>query len=212
MRYYTRARILLQDITEIRDLTSLAALLFLILFLQATSNLSACYSLLGLALRIALRMGLHRDLPHVNFTPIIVEQRRRVFFFIRQMDTYVSALLGFPILLHSEDIDQQLPTEVDDEYITKDGVLTPPPDTPGSVFQAYNAHTRLMNILAKIIKRIYPLQGIEKCASKTDANPNATYMINYGHIKEIENDLQEWHEQLPTRWRPSSEGPIEVFR
>ncbi|KUI62281.1 Activator of stress genes 1 [Cytospora mali] len=210
MKYYTSARILLQDITECRDLTTLQSLLFLILFLQATANLSACYAFLGIAVRIALRMGLHRHLPHANFTPLVSELRRRTFYFIRQLDIYCSAVLGFPILLHDEDIDQELPTEVDDVFITDDGILTPPSGTPGSFFQAFNAHSKLMKILMKVVKYIYPLKGIEDASTNSTSHP--TYMIDYQRIKEIEGDLQEWHEQLPQRWRPGGEGPIEVIR
>lgn len=210
LKYYIAARALLQDITDCRDLTSLQALLFMILFLQATSNLSACYAFIGIALRAALRMGLHRHLPQAKLNPIEEESRRRVFYVIRIMDTYVSALLGFPLLLRDEDVDLPLPTEVDDEYITKDGIATPPPGT-SSFFEAFNAHRRLMNILARVIKYIYPLQGMKTCVS--DEEPaNTTYMISYAKIKEIEGELQEWYEQLPTRWRPGPDGPIEVIR
>ena len=157
-------------------------------------------------------MGLHRHLPDANFTPLVSELRRRIFYFIRQLDIYCSALLGFPILLHDEDIDQKLPTEVDDEFITAGGILTPPPEAPGSFYQAFNAHSKLMNILMKVIKYIYPLKGIEHVGTNSNGSSSATYMIDYRHIKEIEGDLQEWHEQLPQRWRPSTEGPIEVIR
>lgn len=201
---------MLQDITECRDLTSLQALLFMILFLQATSNLSGCYAFLGIALRAALRMGLHRHLPHAKLTPIEHESRRRVFYVIRQMDSSVSALLGFPILLADEDVDQPLPTEVDDEYITKEAIIQPPAGT-SSFFEAFNAHTKLMDIMRKVIRYVYPLKGIEECVMNGE-RPNATYMISYGKIKEIEVELQEWYEQLPIRWRPSPEGPIEVIR
>jgi len=184
--------------------------MFMILFLQATSNLSGCYAFVGIALRAALRMGLHRHLPHAKLTPIEHESRRRVFYVIRQMDTYVSALLGFPILLRDEDIDQPLPTEVDDEYITKDTIIQPPAGT-SSFFEAANAYTKLMDILAKVIKYIYPLKGIEECVMKGE-RPNATYMISYARIKEMECELHEWYEQLPIQWRPSYEGSIEVIR
>lgn len=200
----------MQDITECRDLTSLQALVYLILFLQATSNLASCYSFIGIALRAALRMGLHRHLPHAKLTPIEHESRRRVFYVIRQMDTYISALLGFPILLRDEDIDQPMPTEVDDEYITKDRIITPPAGTP-SFFQACNAYSRLMDIMAKVIKYIYPLKGIEECVTSGEG-PSTTYMISYAKIKEIECDLKKWNEQLPSQWRPSPDGPIEVIR
>lgn len=66
-----------------------------------------------------------------------------------------------------------------------------------------------MAILMKVVKYIYPLKGAHEGASNST---NATYMIDYRRIKEIETDLQVWQEQLPQRWRPSAEGPIEVMR
>ncbi|KAH7308183.1 fungal-specific transcription factor domain-containing protein [Stachybotrys elegans] len=210
IKYYSAARSHLQDVTQCRDLTSIQALLFLILFLQATSNLSGCYSFVGIALRSALRIGLHRDLQHEQIGAIENEIRRRVFYVIRQMDIYVSTLLGFPLMLHADDIDQQYPTEVDDEYITPDGIIHPPIGTP-SFFQAFNSHTRLMEILAKITKYVYPMQGIVQTGLKGDKRSPA-YQISYARIKEIEGDLHTWFEKLPETWRPSADGPIEVVR
>ncbi|OTB04936.1 hypothetical protein M426DRAFT_57716 [Hypoxylon sp. CI-4A] len=211
IKYYSTARMLLQDITECRDLTSLQALLFMILFIQSISNLSTCYGFVGIALRSALRMGLHRHLPHIKLNPIESETRRRVFYICRQLDTYVSALLGFPLLLNDEDIDQPLPTQVDDQYITKEEIRIPPPGTP-SFFEAFNAHVRLMDILGKVVKHIYPLKGIEQNEGEVIGEPYASYMISYGKIKEMEKELQRWNEDLPINWRPDPEGPVEVVR
>lgn len=64
-----------------------------------------------------------------------------------------------------------------------------------------------MKILMKVVKYIYPLNtGVESSSGR------AASLINYRHIKEIEGDLQVWHEQLPQRWRPSPEGSVEVIR
>ncbi|KAK1750788.1 putative transcriptional regulatory protein [Echria macrotheca] len=210
IKYYASARLLLQDVAECRDITSLQALVYMILFLQATSNISGCYAFLGIAFRSSLRMGLHRHLPHAKMTPIEDESRRRLFHVIRQLDTYVSAILGFPILLSDQDMDQPLPSEVDDEYITKDAMIPPPPGTP-SFFQAFAAHSRLMTILRNVVTHIYPLKGVEEYVMKGD-RPNATYMISYARIKEIERELHDWYEALPIHWRPSPDGPIEVIR
>ncbi|KAI1479010.1 fungal-specific transcription factor domain-containing protein [Daldinia eschscholtzii] len=211
IKYYSGARAILQDITECRDLTSLQALLFMILFIQSISNLSTCYGFVGIALRSALRMGLHRHLPHIKLNPIEAETRRRVFYICRQMDTYVSALLGFPLLLNDEDIDQPLPTAVDDEYITKDKILIPPPGTP-SFLEAFNAHVRLMDILGKVVKNIYPLKGMEQSETEGAGQTYASYIISYGKIKEIENELQKWNEDLPDAWRPNPLGTVEIVR
>lgn len=209
-KYYKTARALLQDLAECRDIVSLQALLFMILFLQATSNLSACYAFVGLALRSALRIGLHRHLRHEKISAIEQEVRRRVFYVIRQMDIYISTMLGFPLLLNIDDVDQPYPTEVDDEYITITGIIPPPPGTP-SFFEAFNAQTRLMEVLGKITKYVYPMHGQGQPGMK-GGEPTPTYLISYAKIKEIETDLQGWYERLPEMWRPSPDGPIEVVR
>jgi hypothetical protein len=182
----------------------------MLLFLQVTSNISGCYAFVGIALRSAIRMGLHRHLAHVKITPIEDETRRRCFYVIRQMDTYISAILGFPMLLNDEDIDQPLPTEVNDEYITQDAIIAPAEGTP-SFFQAFNAHERLMRILAKVVKHIYPLRSAEEAVAGRESR-NPSFFVAYAKIQEIEEDLQDWYEQLPIQWRPSPDGPIEVIR
>ncbi|KAI1820985.1 hypothetical protein F4861DRAFT_27988 [Xylaria intraflava] len=210
-QYYTSARCLLQDITECRDITSLQALLFMILFLQSISDLSICYGFVGIALRSALSMGLHRHLPHIKLDPVESETRRRVFYICRQMDTYVSALLGFPLLLNEDDIDQLLPTPVDDQFITKEGITSPPPGTP-SYIEAFNAHVKLMDLLSKVVKNVYPLKRVDPNVADGDETQYAPYMVSYTRIKEMEEELQLWNEQLPFAWRPNPEGPVEVVR
>jgi hypothetical protein len=126
------------------------------------------------------------------------------------MDIYVSTMLGFPLLLSNEDVDQLYPLEVDDEFITAGGVMQPGPGTP-SFFQAFNAHTRLMEILGKITKNIYPTKGVGHTVMRGDKLAS-TYLISYSKIKEIETDLHNWFERLPQAWRPSPDGPIEVVR
>lgn len=205
LKYFRAARNMM-DITDCRDITSLQAILFMILFLQSSANLSTCYSYIGIALRSALRMGLHRSLLN-NFNPVERETRRRVFWVIRKMDTYVSALLGFPQMLSNDDIDQELPIEVDDEYITKDGIRENPP--PSLLFQASNAHTRLMSTLAKVIKYIYPTKGLEQ---SLQGNVKASYGISHAKIREIERDLAAWLDKLPMALRPGGEGPPEILR
>ncbi|KAF7902042.1 uncharacterized protein EAF01_007340 [Botrytis porri] len=205
-KYYKAARQMM-DLTDCRDMTSLQTIIFMILFLQATSNLSICYSYIGLALRSALRIGLHRSLSG-NFNPIERETRKRVFWIIRKLDTYVSAILGFPIMLSSDDIDQDMPLEVDDEYITKEAILPMPPGKM-SLFVASNAHTRLMGITTKVVKHIYPIKGLEQSIT---GNSKASYTISHSKIREIEKDLADWLDMLPMGLRPGGDGPPELIR
>ncbi|TVY82136.1 Activator of stress genes 1-like protein [Lachnellula suecica] len=207
LKYFRAARAMM-DVTDCRDIVSLQTIIFMVIFLQTTANLSTCYSFIGIAMSSALRMGLHRNLAG-NFNPIEREIRRRLFWIIRKMDTYVSALLGFPMLLSNDDIDQELPLEIDDEYITKDGIL-PMPQGKVSLYMAPNAHTRLMAILAKVIKYIYPTKALEQ--SVQGNSTCASYAISNGKIREIEKDLADWLDKLPMALKPGGTESPEMLR
>ena len=105
------------------------------------------------------------------------------------MDTYVSALLGLPKGIANEDIDQELPLEVDDDCITEAEIKEQPEGTV-SVMVMVNAHTRLLNIMGKVVKAIYPLK-------QGTATGNGAYVVGFASIKDIENDLERWVNSFP---------------
>ncbi|PGH14837.1 hypothetical protein AJ80_05763 [Polytolypa hystricis UAMH7299] len=201
-QYYRSGRQLL-DITECRDLTSLQAVCFMILFLQSTANVRTCYSYIGIALRAALRLGLHRSVS-ANFNPIEQETRKRVFWVVRKMDVHVSSILGLPILLSEDDVDQEYPLAVDDEFITAEKILPMPPGyTP--LMAGATAHIALGRIVLKVMRYIYPVKSV---------NPGSdhTYKVSHSKIRELEGDLQTWLEALPAAFRPGGEATPEVER
>ncbi|RAR16047.1 transcriptional activator mut3p [Stemphylium lycopersici] len=204
LKYFKASRQLM-DITDCRDLISLQAIIFMIQFLQSSAKLSTCYAYIGVALRSALRMGLHRSF-NVKFTPIEAETRKRIFWVIRRMDTYVGAMLGLPRFLEDEDIDQEWPVEVDDEYITETEIL-PMPEGSISVMAAFNAHTRLVQVLNKICKYVYPIKG-----TQSGGKNSVTYTVGYSKIREIEQDLARWLDELPVALKPGGEAPPIIKR
>lgn len=189
------------DITECRDLTSVQTVMFMIMFLQSSAKMSTCYSYVGIALRAALRLGLHRNIK-LNFNPIELETRKRVFWVIRKMDIYVCAMLGLPQMLSYDDVDQEFPKEVDDDWITTTEIL-PMPEGKISMLVSTNAHTRLLMILQKVVKHIYPIKGLEDAASSASEQG---YFVSHTKVREIEKDLQTWMEELPMALRPSDDS------
>ena len=158
------------------------------IFLQSSTKMSTCYSYVGIALCAAVRMGMHRSM-NLNLNPIEREVRKRIFWVIKKMDTYVTALLGLPKGIANEDIDQEMPLEIDDEYITETEIKEQPEGTV-SIMMVVNAHTRLLNIMAKVVKAIYPL--------KHGGSPgNGVYAVSFASIREIEGDLQKWSDSIP---------------
>ncbi|KAG2412116.1 hypothetical protein HFD88_009672 [Aspergillus terreus] len=196
----------LLEITDCRDLTSLQAICFMVLFLQSSAKLSTCYSYVGIALRSALRLGLHRSAVTANFNPLERELRKRVFWVVRKMDTYVSTLLGLPQMLSDDDIDQEYPLPVDGEYITPEGIL-PTPEDYTALMAGANAHTRLSGIILKVVKYIYPVKNAQH-RSKSDQR----YVVSHSKIREIERDLQAWMEELPAALRPGTEVSPQLER
>lgn len=201
--YFKTARQLM-DIADCRDLTSIQAVVFMILFLQSTAKMSQCYAYVGVALRSALRMGLHRATAG-NFDPIEAESRKRVFWIVRKLDVYVGAMLGLPQTLSDEDIDQEYPVEVDDEYITRDGIL-PMPEGVVSLMTAFNAHTRLVNILQKVMRKIYPIN-----VQNPRAPGDKSYSVPFSTIREIESEMEAWKTSLPPILSPC-EAPARYTR
>lgn len=187
--------------TDIRDIYSLQAVLLMAIYLQSSTRISTCYSYVGIALSAAVR-GLHRSMPDAKFNPIDREVRKRIFWTCWKMDTYVGAILGLPKGIAPEDIDQEMPVEVDDEYITK-GEIQPQPEGILSTMAAANAHTRLLRIMAKTVKYIYPLKGVE--ASVTGHSPG--YSVSQTKLHEIEEDLQAWLASLPLALKPGEPEP-----
>ncbi|KAF2222735.1 fungal-specific transcription factor domain-containing protein [Elsinoe ampelina] len=199
-KYFKAARQMM-DIADIRDMTSIQAVIFMILFLQSSAKLSQCYSYIGVALRAAIRMGLHRSLPQKRFNPLELETRKRVFWTIRKLDVYIGAMLGLPPSLTDEDIDQEDPAEVDDECITVEGIKAMPPGSV-TVMTAFNQHTRLLKILSKIVHRVYPIH-----VRSADGPMAKSYTVSFSTIKEIESEMEAWKASLPQGLDPSHNEP-----
>ncbi|KAL2402898.1 Activator of stress genes [Exophiala dermatitidis] len=202
-QYFNTAKQMV-DITDCRDLVTIQTIVFMIMFLQSTAKLPVCYAYIGIALRACCRLGLHRNLPN-RFSPVESEERKRIFWLVRKMDSYVGAVLGLPQMLSDDDIDQELPTEVDDQYITEEGIRPMPAGT-FPLLKATNAHTRLTNILRKVVRYIYPIKNAD--GSQTDPR----YSISHRRIRELERDLQNWMDQLPVELRPSENAGRELAR
>jgi len=196
-KYFLAGREMI-ELTDCRTIPTIQAVILMAIFLQSSTKMSTCYSYVGIALCAAVRMGLHRSM-NLNLNPIEREVRKRIFWVIRKMDTYVTALLGLPKGIADEDIDQEMPLDVDDEYITETEIKEQPQGTV-SIMTVVNAHTKLLSIMAKVVKAIYPLK--QGCVSG-----GGGYAVSFASIREIENDLRKWNDALPGGLAPDEQSP-----
>jgi hypothetical protein len=70
-----------------------------------------CWIILGIILRLPLRMGYHREpskFPRI--TPFQAEMRRRVWLFLNSLDVFVSVQMGLPRMIRQSQCDTAKPT------------------------------------------------------------------------------------------------------
>lgn len=153
--------------------------------------MSACYIYLGIAIKSAVRMGLHRRVAS-SVGPIERETRSRIFWVLRKMDIYASTMLGLPSTIADADIDQDIPIDINDEYIHRHDI---PPQSCRRFTQmtATIAHVQLMEILKRVTTHVYPIKGMEQQVR----GRNKVYFVSYSKVREIEVSLREWLGNLP---------------
>ncbi|KAJ5556051.1 transcriptional regulator family: Fungal Specific TF [Penicillium frequentans] len=189
-KYFSKSR-QLQNVANCQDLISLQAVFFLNLFLLTTNRTSTCYTYLSTSLSIALRMGLHRSLK-ANQDLISQEISKRIFWALWQLVNDVASCCGLPRLLNDDEIDQELPREVNDVFISKGEISMQPKDEICYISGA-NASYRLHIIQDKVTRHIYPFRSV----NTVPLDDLMAYGANIEIIREIEEELIEWAKIIP---------------
>lgn len=81
----------------------------------------------GIIVRLAMRMGLHRDsAPYAGITVFQGEMRRRIWAAIRSMDLLFSAQAGLPPVVRPRDTNTEIPRNIYDDELFEDMKVLPP--------------------------------------------------------------------------------------
>ncbi|KAG5302126.1 fungal specific transcription factor domain-containing protein [Histoplasma ohiense] len=99
--FYNEANRYLQDVSvfEIGNLACVQAFLLLSNYTQKRNKPNTGWNYLGLAIRMALSLGLHKEFPEWNISLLQREMRRRVWWGVFIFDSGASITFGRPILL-----------------------------------------------------------------------------------------------------------------
>ncbi|PQE24043.1 fungal specific transcription factor domain-containing protein [Rutstroemia sp. NJR-2017a BVV2] len=144
----------------------------------------ACYLLLGVALRIALRMGLHRDPDKIGggITPYQGEMRRRLWHMLKQIEMLASFHIGLPSMVESIESDTQLPRNLNDTDFSEDSTELPPARGPTEI-------TTTSYLICK--SRIGAVFG------KIATHANSLSMSSYDEVLRLDKELVEAHSNVP---------------
>lgn len=168
---------LCKETGEVR-LTSVQARLAQCFYLLSQSRINHCWSLFGTTARLALAIGLHRKRRRDGQNIIETECRKRVFWCAYSLDNYLSAALGRPRVFHDDDLDQDLPSCVDDADLAA-GNSRPGMSKVQSIMLAPVYHARLSRIISGILKDLY---GIGRLTNNTRAL----------RIQDYDSQLRQW--------------------
>ncbi|CAG8529255.1 1307_t:CDS:2 [Cetraspora pellucida] len=169
--YIERAKELLKDEFDNPTITNVQALVLLAGNLQGSKNPSS-WLYVGIAIRLAQDMGLHRDSSKWNLDARQTEIRRRVWWSCVMIDRLSSAQLGRPLAINEAEFDVDLPTN---------GLL---PDDPTS--NAWIEALKIILILGRVLSHVYGIKA------QQNINNNNQCLLPSLHAA-----LNEWKEKLP---------------
>ena len=161
----------------------------------------AIWVLVGMIVRLAMRMGYHRDPKHFpKITPFQGEIRRRIWTFVRQSDILFSFQIGLPSMIRHGDCDTELPRNLyDDEFDEETKVLPPSRPLNEATQMSYMiAKGKLTFAFGKIVERLHV---VSSCP--------------YEEIMTLDNFLRETNAALPAHLKlrsleESMTDPVEL--
>ncbi|KAK7442777.1 hypothetical protein VKT23_016022 [Stygiomarasmius scandens] len=168
-------------------------------------RLSRAAALLSEAITISIDAGLHRSADTYDlFDPIEDEVRKRTFWCVYIWDKQLSAHFGRPPIIRLRDCDVAEPSPLDDEYISKDGVQTPPPGTECRM-NAFLVSLRIMIVLESVLDVPLPRREKEGQSFIAKAARVISGVKGFKELREEEALLDEIQRSLPPYWRHTPE-------
>lgn len=187
--YYLAARSRMSaGMLESGTLTGVQAFLLMGNYLQKRDRPNTGYNMIGIAFRMALGLGLHREISsnEGEQNTLSKEIRRRVWWILYMVDSGFSITMGRPTTASDAFIDVQLPQNIEDSHFTSDELalpLSPPVDYP-TTYSAMIAQAQLAVIANKIYNEFLSAHI-----------SNAVISEELAH--KFEGELRQWRTSLP---------------
>lgn len=94
--------------------------------MQSRTRPAVIYSLLGIAHRVAERMGVHRDGDDIGMSPLRSEERRRMWWQLQQLEIQTATHVGSMTMTIYAEWDSKLPSNLEDRDLHPDMQVLPP--------------------------------------------------------------------------------------
>lgn len=201
----------------IRDrptLYNIQANLLTAVYAVGSGKLTKAFALFAEACTMCVDAGLHRSADNYDlFDPIDNEVRKRTFWCVYLWDKQMSAHFGRPPVLRLRDCDVGEPTPVDDEYITREAIVTPPSGTECRM----NAFIIAMRIMV-VLESVLDAPPVRLADDPSSFLIRATSVLLGGRrskvMREEEALLDDIHRSIPAFWAhtPDSMSSEDIIR
>ncbi|KAJ6157700.1 hypothetical protein N7470_005292 [Penicillium chermesinum] len=191
MRLCASAELHVQDVLRLECLETVQAYLCYAIYSLRSPTGTSVWRFSGLALRQAIELGYHRhgSVLGLSTGTLRFELRKRAFWCAWTIDTVAATVLGRPLCLRSEDVDCELPSDIDDEYITDLG-------NTGQARGANNPPTRITKGLFTFrLRRLWARIHASLYSDLSLSNPShPTYQARVAGFRD---ELEKWRASLP---------------
>jgi len=168
-------------------------------------KISKAAGLLAEAVTMCIDAGLHRSADNYDlFDPIEDEVRKRTFWCVYIWDKQLAAHFGRPTLLRLRDCDVAEPSPVDDEFITREAIGTPPPGTSCRL-AAFIVSLRIMVVLEAVLDVPPARQSDDSTSFLIKATNVLSGVRHFNPMREEEALLDEIHRGVPAYWAHTAE-------
>ncbi|ORZ22432.1 fungal-specific transcription factor domain-domain-containing protein [Absidia repens] len=179
--FFERAKCLLDDYYDVPTISTVQSLLLLSSHQQGTLKFARAWLYSGMAFRMALDLGLHRNCDHWQISSEEKEQRKRVFWSCFIMDRLTAAIYGRTLCFDERDIDVPFPSGDDDEPIETDTNRPSP-----RILDIFINCIKISDIMGHVLKNIYYTRAHHF------ANGQYTHSLTSLH-----QQLTSWIDNLP---------------
>lgn len=174
---------------DARSIENIEAMVLLVVYHLRTASSHGMWYMIGLAMRTAIDLGLHRKANEMNMDSFSAQMRRRLFWTVYYLERVVSMSLGRPFSISDRHIDLDLPWDVNDD-VEDSAILTAPQDptqTTNLTFAIYLF--KLRRIDSRIQHKIY---RADRPLSSLRPKMDPLYL-----------ELEQWKESAFLRFRGS---------
>lgn len=221
-------------------LEELQAVLLLASFALLRPVAPGLWYIVGVAMRLAVDLGLHYedgagidsaakdgnqaqsriDARERGRREWVRDLRRRLWWCVYSFDRLVATCVGRPFGISDQAISTEFPSMMDDNYITKSGLLTPSDETPTYKHVAFHYFKlRLLQSEIHDVLQYHQVRAVRRRTSGTVILPHAelssSFLQGFDSFRSWRHDvhrrLDEWQETAPTRTETGVKFSIELL-